>query len=115
MDTTLDVVEEQKDGVLILRVTGRLDAGSSPQLEKRVMASIDDGNYANVLMNFENVDYLSSAGMRLLLSTTKKLKSKEGKFVISCVCDGVMEVIKMAGFDHILNICDNDDSGMGEF
>ena len=115
MESTIEVSEEKKNDILILRLGGRLDAVTSPQLEKHVMSSIDDGNNSKVLMNFEKIEYLSSAGMRLLLSTTKKLKSKQGKFVIACVNDGVMEVIKMAGFDHILNIRKTEQEGLGEF
>jgi anti-anti-sigma factor len=115
MEAGVELSSEVKNDVLILRVGGRLDAISSPQLEKQVMESINGGNHTNVLMNFEQVDYLSSAGMRLLLSTTKKMKSKEGKFVISCMTDSVMEVIKMAGFDHILRIKGTEEEGMGEF
>lgn len=115
MDAGVELSTEKKEEVLILRVGGRLDAVSSPQLEKQVMESINEGNHLKVLMNFENVDYLSSAGMRLLLSTTKKLKSKDGKFVICAINDSVMEVIKMAGFDHILNIHPSEDTGLSEF
>lgn len=112
MDTSIDLSQEEKNGVLILRVGGRLDAVSSPQLEKEVMDAINEGNHQKVLMSFEKVDYLSSAGMRLLLSTTKKMKNKEGKFAISCISESVMEVIKMAGFDHILNIHSTEDDAL---
>ncbi|MFT4553836.1 MAG: anti-anti-sigma factor [Chlamydiales bacterium] len=115
MEAGVELSTEKKNDVLILRVGGRLDAISSPQLEKQVMESINEGNHNKVLMNFEQVDYLSSAGMRLLLSTTKKMKSKEGKFVICTISDSVMEVIKMAGFDHILNIKSSEDEGLAEF
>ncbi len=115
MEGTVELLEEKKDEVLILRVGGRLDAVSSPQLEKKVMASIDEHACTKVLMSFDQVKYLSSAGMRLLLSVTKKLKSKEGSFVICCISDSVMEVIKMAGFDHILNIRSNEEEGLNEF
>ena len=111
MDAAVNLALESKDDVLILRVSGRLDAVSSPQLEKQVMDAIAEQDYSKVLMNFKDVNYLSSAGMRLLLSTTKKMKSKGGKFVISNISDNVMEVIKMAGFDHILSICANEEEG----
>ena len=115
MEAIVEMEEEKKGDILILRVGGRLDAVSSPQLEKKVMASIDAGDNSQVLMNFEKVEYLSSAGMRLLLSTTKKMKSKNGKFVLSNIADGVMEVIKMAGFDHILNIRASEEEALKEF
>lgn len=100
---SVQVSEDQEDGILILRIGGRLDAASSPLLERQVNTYIDSGNM-KLLLNFEHVEYLSSAGMRLLLSVGKKLKSKAGKMVIAAVSSEVMDVIKMAGFDHILNI-----------
>ena len=115
MDTTVTFTQEKKDDILILRLKGRLDAISSPQAEKQVMTSIDEGTFIKVLMNFEEIDYLSSAGMRLLLTTTKKMKTKNGKFVIVSISDGVMEVIKMAGFDHILNVRKTEKEGLAEF
>ncbi len=114
MESLVDVSQEERGNVLILRISGRLDATSSPMMEKKIVSLIDAEQY-RLLLNFENVEYLSSAGMRLLLSTTKKLKSKEGKMVVSSLAENVLEVIKMAGFDHILNICDSEDLALKEF
>jgi anti-anti-sigma factor len=111
MDSLVDVTQEEKGDVLILKISGRLDATSSPLLEKKVLSFIEAGKW-KLLLNFEKVEYLSSAGMRLLLATTKKLKSKDGKMVVTCIADNVLEVIKMAGFDHILNITETEDEGL---
>lgn len=115
MEAIVEMTEKKKDGILVLYVSGRLDAVSSPQLEKKVMAAIDAEDSSKVLMDFEKVEYLSSAGMRLLLSTTKKMKNKNGKFVICSITEPVIEVIKMAGFDHILNIRANENEALKEF
>jgi anti-sigma B factor antagonist/stage II sporulation protein AA (anti-sigma F factor antagonist) len=66
-------------------------------------------------MDFTNVEYLSSAGMRLLLSGTKKTKSLGGKFVICSLTDDVMEIIKMAGFNHILHIVSTLDKAVKDY
>lgn len=94
---------EEKGDVVVVRVDGRLDAASSPQLEKQINSIIDAGHF-KLLLNLGNVDYLSSAGMRLMLSVTKKLKHLEGKVVVCSMNDDVMEVIKMAGFTQVLEI-----------
>ena len=60
--------------------------------------------HVQLLLDFTDVDYLSSAGMRLLLSATKKLKAREGVLLLSGVGEEVMEIIKMAGFEKILAI-----------
>jgi len=94
---------EEKGDVVVVRMEGRLDAASSPQLEKQIHSIIDTGHFKMVL-NFAGVDYLSSAGMRLMLAVSKKLKSLEGKVVACNLNPEVMEVIKMAGFDQVIEI-----------
>ncbi len=94
---------EEKGDVVIVRVEGRLDAASSPQLEKKINSIVDSGHFKLVL-NFAGVEYLSSAGMRLMLSVSKKLKHLEGKVVACSLNDEVMEVIKMAGFHQVLEM-----------
>ena len=106
-------VEEVEDKV-IRRLNGRLDAASFSILEKRLNALIEQKRTL-ILMDFEEVHYLSSAGMRLLLSFTKKLKSNEGSLVIFSVGNEIMEIIKMAGFERILQICKTEKDALSLF
>ena len=115
MESLIGIDQEEKGDILILRLKGRLDATSSPLLEKKVNAFIDVGRW-NLLFNFEKVEYLSSAGMRLLLSTTKKLSGKEkGKLMVCSIVDNVYEVIKMAGFDNILACVESEEEALQLF
>jgi anti-anti-sigma factor len=102
---------EEKGEVVVVHVKGRLDAASSPQLEKKINAIIESGHF-KLLLNMAGVDYLSSAGMRLMLSVSKKLKHLEGKVVASNLSDDVMEVIKMAGFHQILELYPSEEEGI---
>jgi anti-anti-sigma factor len=110
----VDVTDSQKDDVLILAVDGRLDAASSPLLERKVNTFIDAGQH-KLLFNFENVTYLSSAGMRLLLAVSKKLAAVGGRMVVATVHDEVMEVMKMAGFDQLLEIAHTETEALSAF
>jgi anti-anti-sigma factor len=92
---------EEKGDVVVVRVLGRLDAASSPQLEKKINSIIETGHF-KLILNLSGVDYLSSAGMRLILSVSKKLKHLEGKVVACNLTDDVLDVIKMAGFHQVL-------------
>lgn len=94
---------EEKGDVIVVRLEGRLDAASSPQLEKQMNSIIDSGHFKLVL-NFAAVDYLSSSGMRLMLSMSKKLKNLEGKLLACNLSEDVMEVIKMTGFHQVMEI-----------
>lgn len=94
---------EEKGDVVVLRLQGRLDAASSPQLEKKINSIIESGHF-KLILNLAGVDYLSSAGMRLMLSVSKKLKHLEGKIVACSLNEEVMDVIKMAGFHQVLEL-----------
>ncbi|HSW86032.1 MAG TPA: STAS domain-containing protein [Rhabdochlamydiaceae bacterium] len=99
----LNIIEEEKEDIVTLRVAGRIDATSSPALEKKISELIQTG-HKKILIDFTKVDYLSSAGLRLMLSSTKKIKAQGGRLVFSGMSTGVMEIIKMAGFERILDI-----------
>ena len=114
LDGVVDVKEERKEDVLILHIKGRLDAVSSPSAEKKVFDFINNGQH-KLLLDFAGVDYLSSAGMRMLLSTTKKLKTISGKLVVCSINTNVMDVLKMSGFDHVLELAKNEDEGLKKF
>jgi anti-anti-sigma factor len=105
---------EEKGDIVIIRVTGRLDAASSPQLEKKIHSIIDTGHF-KLILNLADVEYLSSAGMRLMLSLSKKLKNLEGKVVACHINDEVMEVIKMAGFNQVLEIYPTEEECFSHF
>lgn len=108
-------IEEMRKGdVLVLYVKGRLDALSSPSAEKRIFDCINSG-HSKLLLDFADVEYLSSAGMRMLLSTTKKLKTLSGKLVVSSIATNVMDVLKMSGFDHVLELAKSEEEGLKKF
>jgi anti-anti-sigma factor len=110
----LEVNQDKKGDVLVLRIRGRLDAISSPTAEKKVFEYINKGEN-KLILDFGEVDYLSSAGMRMLLSTTKKLKGLSGKLVVCSVTSNVMDVLKMSGFDHVLELCKNEEDALRRF
>lgn len=114
MEGMVDVKEEKKGDVLVLKFKGRLDAISSPAAEKKVFESINNGQ-TKLLLDFTGVDYLSSAGMRMLLSITKKLKALSGKLVVCSITTNVMDVLKMSGFDHVLELSKNEEDALRKF
>lgn len=114
MEGLVDIKEEMKGDVMVLHLNGRLDAVSSPAAERKVFDYINNG-LNKLLLDFSGVDYLSSAGMRMLLSTTKKLKSLSGRLVVCCVTTNVMDVLKMSGFDHVLEITKTEEEGLRRF
>ncbi|MCH9621620.1 MAG: putative anti-sigma factor antagonist BtrV [Chlamydiia bacterium] len=103
------VTKEEKNNGLILRLEGRLDATTSIQLEN-VLNDAIGGEKVNVLLDFSGIEYLSSAGMRVLLSMTKRLKGMSGSLKLFGIHDDVMEIIRLAGFETILQIFNDEGS-----
>lgn len=109
-----DLTMEQKGNVFILRIKGRLDAVSSPHVEQKVFEAINNG-YSYLLLDMSGVTYLSSAGMRMLLSITKRLRTIPGKLAICSVSMNVVDVLKMSGFDHALQLFKTEEEALKHF
>ena len=80
---------------------GRLDTVTSPDLEKELKASLD--GVKELVMDFENLEYISSAGLRVLLSAQKNM-AKQGSMKLIHVSDVIMEIFEVTGFVDILTI-----------
>lgn len=114
MEGTVELKEKKIGEVLLLELHGRLDAVSTPDIEKKVFDYIKSGQY-KLILDFSGVDYISSAGMRMLLSTTKKLKGLSGHLVLCSITTNVMDVFKMSGFDHVLELSVDKDEALKRF
>jgi len=114
MEGAVDIKEGLEGDVLFLKISGRLDAISSPAAEKKILDHITNGQH-KVLLDFSEVDYLSSAGMRLLLRTSKKLKTVSGKLIVCSVTSNVLDVLKMSGFDHVIDLSPNKEEALSKF
>jgi anti-sigma B factor antagonist/stage II sporulation protein AA (anti-sigma F factor antagonist) len=99
----MEIEEEKKKNYVLIKLRGRLDAVSSPRFEKKMKEKLDE-SFRKIGLDFLDVEYLSSSGMRILLSYTKKLLALGGLLVVYNVDEDVMEVLKMAGFDRVIKI-----------
>ena len=96
---TIEIKKNAKETVIEL--VGRLDTTTAPALDKTI--NEDLGNTKNLVLDFKNLEYISSAGLRVLLGAQKKLQ-KIGSMKVINVCEEVMEVFEMTGFADILTI-----------
>ena len=87
------------NGILNIALEGRLDTTTAPELEKFIGENYEAGN--TLVIDLEKLVYISSAGLRVLLSTHKKSK---GAMKIKNACELIMEVFEMTGFVDILEI-----------
>ena len=98
----MDIIVLQGDGMVTLEIVGRLATLTSPELEKAVKPLVFPG--AVVVFDCEKMEYISSSGLRVILSTHKQLASSGGRLVVRNLNPEVRSVFDMTGFLRLLNI-----------
>lgn len=97
----MEIGTERNGSTLEIKLTERLDTVTSPQLEEKLKEELE--GITNLQFDFAELEYISSAGLRVLLTASKKMK-KQGKMEIRNVNEEVMEVFTITGFADILTI-----------
>ena len=110
----MEIIETKENDISIFKLDGRLDSNTSPTLEKKLAGAMESGAIY-MIIDFENLDYISSAGLRIILKTTKDLKRSEGSIVLCAMQDYVKEVFEIAGFDSFLPIVATIDDALEAF
>ena len=96
-------INESRDGEIItLQISGRVDTSTSPELQNNLLTTFQ--KVKDVVLDFSQCEYISSAGLRALLIGQKTASSKGGSFKLTKVPEAVMSVLEVTGFDSILNI-----------
>lgn len=96
----MEIAESKRNGVTILAVHGRLDASNADTLEQTLLARIDAAN-TRFVIDCSRLDYISSAGLRVLLVAAKRLKAEHGTIAVAAPKDAIKEVFEIAGFAAI--------------
>ena len=97
----MTIAQREEDGYTVLYLEGRLDTSTSPILEEYVDNKIAD--CSNLVVDMQRLEYISSAGLRVLLSM-QKIMDGQGRMEIRHVNDIVMEVFEITGFADVLTI-----------
>lgn len=107
-------LEQQARGdITILRPVGRLDSASSPELELAILERLD-GGCRRLVFDLADMDYVSSAGLRVILLAGKKLRASQGKLVIAGMRDMVREVFEMSGFLSLFAVAPSVDDAIAK-
>ena len=104
--------KKEKD-ITIVSITGRMDAVTTPETEGKLTELIDAGE-RKLVIDFQGLDYISSAGLRGVLATAKKLKAEHGDMVFAGLQGHVMEVFKISGFHSLFRIFDSVDAASND-
>ena len=107
----MEITQKEEKGIVFISIEGRLDADSSPEAEKVVKEAIA-GQTTRVLFNLDKLEYLSSAGLRVLLSAAKEMRRRDGKIVLCALNAFVKEIFEVSGFQSLIPIVDTVESGI---
>ncbi len=97
----MEIKKEKNGNELTLFVIGRLDTTTAPQLESELKQSI--GGVEKLILDLKDLEYLSSAGLRVLLSA-QKVMNKQGEMIVRNVNETISEIFEVTGFVEILTI-----------
>lgn len=108
----MQVESIDKDKALIISVNGRLDTTTASDFENNCLESLSSTQNNGVIFNFKDLEYISSAGLRSILSLGKKVKS-EGRSLVFCNLRGmVQEVFEVSGFTSIFTVYDSQEQAL---
>ena len=94
---------EQQGGALIMKIIGRIDGSNALELQDKVLEAAGECE-SSVVLDLADLEYISSAGLRVMLLLAKKLKSKKAQLVMCSVKGAVEDVLTISGFNAIISI-----------
>ncbi len=107
----MEINAAKENDILVVGLDGNFDIASAAPAESKLTELLDGGEL-KVLLDFSQVPYIASSGLRVLLKVAQRLKSDGGKFGLCSVNDTVGEVLVMTGFDKILSIYESKEKAL---
>lgn len=101
----------QEGKITIINIKGRLDAAAASAADNAIKKIIE-GDCLRILFNFNDLEYLSSSGLKVILGTAKELKRKEGRFVLCSLNQFVEEIFVVSGINSLIPITNDIESGI---
>jgi anti-anti-sigma factor len=108
----MDISTRDEGDTTVIVLNGKLDTNTSATAEGEINSLLDAGTN-KLLINFEQLTYISSSGLRLLLATAKKLKASGGELKVCSLNEMATEVFEVSGFSSILNVFDSEQDALG--
>lgn len=108
----MEMSEEVVSGARILGLSNRLDAVTSKPVEERILGLIDGGDH-RLVVDLSRLEYVSSAGLRVLLLAAKRMKAAGGRLAVCSPTDHVRQVFEISGFASVLSVYGSRDEAIG--
>jgi anti-anti-sigma factor len=109
----MELNSEKNGSKLILHLSGRIDTLASQQFEKKLTELVEKGNI-ELIADCNQLEYVSSSALRVLLLTLKKLKSKNGRFILFGLQPQIREVFDISGFLDLFQIFENRNEALAQ-
>ena len=110
----MEIIEEVHNDINIYRLIGRLDSNTSPGLEQKLFQAISEGA-KNMVVDFKDIDYISSAGLRVILKAFKALDREDGRIMLCSMQDYVRQLFETTGIDSFVPIVATLDDALKAF
>ena len=107
----MNITEERHGAAVIMKLHGRLDSSTAGALEEKLLALLNSG-ITQFVLNFSGLDYISSAGLRVVLMVAKKLKPSGGRLALCELKDHIREVFDLAGFSPLFPMYDSQEAAL---
>lgn len=107
----MDINIKKEKNIPVVSVKGRIDAVTAPEFEKS-LSELIEAKETTVLVNLGELEYISSAGLRSILATAKRLKTENGKMLFTGLKGPVEEVFKISGFYSIFTIFESEGAAL---
>jgi anti-sigma B factor antagonist len=110
----MEIATQDYQRVAVMSVTGRVDSATAPELEGKLRELVD-AEKTQIVLDLKNVEYMSSAGLRAMVSTLKAVKRANGDLRISSPSPRVEEVLRLAGLTSIFSIHPTQEEAVASF
>ena len=110
----MEISSRDAGEVQVVEFEGNLDTNTSPNAQKHLKELVGGGN-SKILVNFEKLNYISSAGLRVLLATAKQLRANGGDLRLCGLNQNVQEVFEISGFNSILSVHTSESEALDGF
>ena len=109
----MEIHDRIENGILIIAIEGRLDAASAPIAEGEINKALE-GEQNRLLFDLSGLEYLSSGGLRVILSAAKEIRRRDGKVALAALKQYVYEIFEVSGFTAMIPIKESIDEGLKE-
>ncbi|MCK4268143.1 MAG: STAS domain-containing protein [Actinomycetia bacterium] len=109
MDLKIDIGE--KNGVVLLKLDGEVDVYTAPKLKSRLVDLVDQGKF-KIVVDLEEVDFMDSSGLGVLVGGLKRVRSHDGAIALVCTQENILKIFRITGLVKVFPIFENQDQAV---